>query len=145
MRRRTPAGFVLSGRAAITSDWPLERDVRQVLARRKGFNPDDRDAISVWDTSLETLLFGRMIDMMRRFFSIVGVITLDALVGDRGLLAMLRVRQRHAALAATLARERNDKRAGLRCGIGHRAAQRRDERNQLGPAAGERGVEERGG
>ncbi|MEP7117539.1 MAG: FtsX-like permease family protein, partial [Acidobacteriota bacterium] len=35
-----------------------------------------RDAISVWDTSLESLMFGRMIDTMRQFFSIVGVITL---------------------------------------------------------------------
>src|SRR5690606_2299767 len=46
-------------------DWPLERDVRHVLARRKGFNPDDRDAITVWDTSLETLMFGRMIGAMK--------------------------------------------------------------------------------
>ena len=26
-------------------DWPLERDVRRVLARRHGFDPDDRDAM----------------------------------------------------------------------------------------------------
>lgn len=31
---------------------------------------------------------------------------LDALAGDRGLLAMLRVRRQHTALAATLARDR---------------------------------------
>jgi len=34
------------------------------------------------------------------------VVTLDALTGDRGLLAMLRVRRQSTALAATLARER---------------------------------------
>ena len=34
------------------------------------------------------------------------VIILDALAGDRGLLAMLRVRGQYTALAATLARER---------------------------------------
>jgi len=34
------------------------------------------------------------------------VIVLDALAGDRGLLAMLRVRGQYNALAATLARER---------------------------------------
>ena len=33
-------------------------------------------------------------------------IVLDALAGDRGLLAMLRVRGQYAALASTLARER---------------------------------------
>ncbi len=36
------------------------------------------------------------------------VIVLDALAGDRGLLAMLRVRSRYNALAVTLARERAD-------------------------------------
>jgi cell division protein FtsB len=34
------------------------------------------------------------------------VIVLDALAGDRGLLAMLRVRSRYNALSATVARER---------------------------------------
>jgi cell division protein FtsB len=34
------------------------------------------------------------------------VIVLDALAGDRGLLAMLRVRGQYIALASTLARER---------------------------------------
>jgi len=34
------------------------------------------------------------------------VVVLDALTGDRGLLAMLRVRRQSNALAATLARER---------------------------------------
>lgn len=36
------------------------------------------------------------------------VIVLDALAGDRGLLAMLRVRGQYNALAATIARERAD-------------------------------------
>ncbi len=69
---------VLTARTGRISDidWPLERDVRRVLAGRHAFEPDDRDALSVWDTSLESLMFGRMIDTMRQFFSIVGVITL---------------------------------------------------------------------
>src|SRR5205807_8061224 len=37
---------------------------------------------------------------------IVLVVVMDALAGDRGLLAMLRVRGQYNALAATLARER---------------------------------------
>ena len=43
-------------------EWPLGQNVRDVLARRHGFDPDDRDAVTMWDTSLETLMFGRMID-----------------------------------------------------------------------------------
>jgi putative ABC transport system permease protein len=57
-------------------DWPLEQNIRAVLARRHGFDPADRQAIAVWDTSLETLMFGRMIGHMKQFFSIVGIVTL---------------------------------------------------------------------
>jgi cell division protein FtsB len=39
---------------------------------------------------------------------VVGVIVLDALVGDRGLLATLRARREYHELAATIARERAD-------------------------------------
>src|SRR5204862_7446283 len=37
---------------------------------------------------------------------VAAVIVLDALAGDRGLLAMLRVRKQYTALAATLAKDR---------------------------------------
>jgi len=56
--------------------WPLEMNVRAVLARRHGFDPLDDQAVTMWDTSLETLMFGRMIDRMRDFFTMVGVVTL---------------------------------------------------------------------
>lgn len=70
-------------------DWPLERDVRRVLARRHGFDEADRDALSVWDTSLETLMFGRMIDTMRDFFWVVGLITLA--LGGLGVMNIMLV------------------------------------------------------
>ena len=57
-------------------DWPLEQNVRAILARRHGFDPDDQQAISMWDTSLQTLMFGRMIGHMKLFFTIVGIVTL---------------------------------------------------------------------
>jgi len=50
-------------------DWPLEREVRRVLAPRHGFDPSDRNAVSMWDTTLQTLMFGRMIQKMKDFFS----------------------------------------------------------------------------
>src|SRR5262249_47531249 len=46
-------------------DLPLERNVRGILARRHGFDPEDKQAIPMWDTSLETLMFARMIDHMK--------------------------------------------------------------------------------
>jgi len=57
-------------------DWPFERSIRAILARRHGFDPDDKQAIAMWDTSLQTLMFGRMIGHMKQFFTIVGLVTL---------------------------------------------------------------------
>jgi putative ABC transport system permease protein len=57
-------------------DWPFEREVRGILARHKGFDPEDREAIAMWDTSLSTLMFGRIIGNMKQFFTVVGLVTL---------------------------------------------------------------------
>ena len=70
-------------------DWPLERNVRTVLARRHGFDPDDRDAIAMWDTSMQTLMFDRMIGHMRVFFTIVGIVTL--MLGGIGVMNIMLV------------------------------------------------------
>jgi putative ABC transport system permease protein len=57
-------------------DWPLERNSARFSRGRKGFDPDDREAIAMWDTSLSTLMFGRIVTNMGRFFTIVGIVTL---------------------------------------------------------------------
>ena len=68
-------------------DWPLERNVRAILARRHGFDPDDRQAVTMWDTSLQTLMFDRMIGHMKTFFTIVGVVTLT--LGGIGVMNIM--------------------------------------------------------
>jgi putative ABC transport system permease protein len=70
-------------------DWPLEKNLRTVLARHHGFDPADTQAISVWDTSLQTLMFDRMIGHMKEFFTIVGVVTL--LLGGIGVMNIMLV------------------------------------------------------
>jgi putative ABC transport system permease protein len=70
-------------------EWPLERNVREVLARRHRFDPNDHHAIDTWDTSLETLMFGRMIDRIRDFFRIVGIVTLA--LGGIGVMNIMLV------------------------------------------------------
>ncbi len=70
-------------------DWPLERDIRAVLARRHGFDPEDREAMWMWDTSVNSLMFGRMVDTMRDFFLAVGLITLA--LGGVGVMNIMLV------------------------------------------------------
>jgi putative ABC transport system permease protein len=69
---------VLDERSGRIADirWPLESNLRAILARHHGFDPDDQQAMSMWDTSLNTLMFDRMISNMKRFFSVVGIVTL---------------------------------------------------------------------
>lgn len=75
-------------------DWPLEKDVRAVLARRHKFDPADREAMWMWDTSVNSLMFGRMVDTMRDFFMSVGFITLA--LGGLGVMniMLIAVRER---------------------------------------------------
>jgi putative ABC transport system permease protein len=70
-------------------DWPLERDIRRVLAPRHRFDPADRNAIAMWDTTLQTLMFGRMIDKMKDFFGVVGMVTLA--LGGLGVMNIMLV------------------------------------------------------
>jgi putative ABC transport system permease protein len=70
-------------------DWPLEQEIRRILAPRHRFDPADRNAISMWDTTLQTLMFGRMIQTMKDFFSIVGLVTLA--LGGLGVMNIMLV------------------------------------------------------
>ena len=70
-------------------EWPLVRNVRTILARRHDFDPTDKQAISMWDTSLQTLMFDRMIGRMKDFFTIVGLVTLA--LGGIGVMNIMLV------------------------------------------------------
>jgi putative ABC transport system permease protein len=70
-------------------DWPLEREIRRILAPRHRFDAEDRNAVAVWDTTLETLLFGRMIQTMKQFFRTVGFVTLA--LGGIGVMNIMLV------------------------------------------------------
>ena len=70
-------------------DWPLEREIRRIIAKHHGFDPRDRDAVRVWDTSLESIMFERMIQAMKDFFTIVGLVTLS--LGGLGVMNIMLV------------------------------------------------------
>lgn len=82
---------VLANRAGRIEDidWPFEREIRRVLAARHGFDPADRNAVAMWDTSLQSLMFGRMVGTMKDFFSLVGFVTLA--LGGLGVMNIMLV------------------------------------------------------
>ena len=55
---------------------PVEQEVLSIVGARKGFDPSDREALSMWNTALETVFFNKMISSMREFFIAVSIITL---------------------------------------------------------------------
>ena len=69
---------VLASRTGRIEDvrWPFDGEVRRILGKRHDFSPLDPDAVGIWDTSLETLMFGRMVGAMKDFFTVVGIVTL---------------------------------------------------------------------
>jgi putative ABC transport system permease protein len=69
--------------------WPLELEVRRIVGRRHGFSPDDRDAVGLWDTNLQSLMFARMVDTMKSFFTAVGLVTLA--LGGLGVMNIMLV------------------------------------------------------
>ena len=68
-------------------DWPIEAEVRGIVARRKGFDPDDQEAISMWNTAMQSLFFDRIVYYMRQFFTLVGVVTLA--LGGMGVMNIM--------------------------------------------------------
>lgn len=70
-------------------DWPLAREIRRVLGPYHRFDPDDRNAVAMWDTSLQSLMFSRMVGAMKNFFSIVGFVTLA--LGGLGVMNIMLV------------------------------------------------------
>ncbi len=55
---------------------PVEQEVLSTLAPRHAFDSSDREALSMWNTALETVFFSKMISSMREFFIAVSIITL---------------------------------------------------------------------
>ena len=78
----------------LDSRGPVEDDVRAILAPRHDFLPQDTEAINFWNTALQTVMFGKMIDGMHRFFVAVSVVTL--LLGGIGVMniMLIAVRER---------------------------------------------------
>jgi putative ABC transport system permease protein len=67
----------------------LDGEVRRVLARRHGFDPQDKDAVFIWDTVKQSKLFEAMTAAMGLFLGGVGLITLA--LGGIGIMNVMLV------------------------------------------------------
>lgn len=67
----------------------VEREIRRVLAPIHGFDVNDREALSLWNTAIESVMFSKMIGSMREFFLGVSLITLA--LGGIGVMNIMLV------------------------------------------------------
>jgi putative ABC transport system permease protein len=66
---------------------PVEQEVLSIIAPRHNFDSHDREALSMWNTALETVFFNKMISSMREFFIAVSIITLA--LGGMGVMNIM--------------------------------------------------------
>lgn len=55
---------------------PLEDEIRAILGKRHNFERQDKEALSIWNTAMESVLFHNVIKAMNQFFVSVSLITL---------------------------------------------------------------------
>ncbi len=87
---RSATGSVFS----IFGQTMIEKEIRRILGPVKGFDPDDREALSLWNTAVESVMFSKMMQSMRNFFLGVSLITL--VLGGIGVMniMLIAVRER---------------------------------------------------
>lgn len=73
-----------------------EREIRQILAERREFNPRDRDAISIWNTAEQVEMMDIMMTSMQWFLGAVGLVTLA--LGALGVVNIMLVSVRERTM-----------------------------------------------
>ncbi|MGI8782054.1 MAG: ABC transporter permease [Acidobacteriota bacterium] len=73
---------------------PIEHEIRSILGPRHRFDSTDIEALSMWNTAVESVMFEKMISSMNEFFISVSIITL--LLGGIGVMniMLISVRER---------------------------------------------------
>jgi putative ABC transport system permease protein len=70
------AEMAAQGKIDFLKGGPIEDEVRAIIGKRHGFDRQDREALSIWNTALESVLFHNIIKAMNEFFASVSIITL---------------------------------------------------------------------
>ena len=67
----------------------VEKEIRKVLAPLHGFDVDDIEALSLWNTAVESVMFSKVTQAMQNFFVAVSLITLA--LGGIGVMNIMLV------------------------------------------------------
>ena len=81
MARRVKIDFLKGG--------PVEDEIRAVVGRRHNFDHQDSEALSIWNTAFEMVLFHNIMEGMNSFFVSVSLITL--VLGGIGVMNIMLV------------------------------------------------------
>jgi putative ABC transport system permease protein len=73
----------------LEANGPVEMDIKTTLAPRHGFDPRDPEALSMWNTAIQAVMFAKMIGAMHTFFVWVSLITLA--LGGIGVMNIMLV------------------------------------------------------
>jgi putative ABC transport system permease protein len=85
--------LILQPQSAALGD-AAESQIRQVLGKMHNFDPQDRDALPIWNTVTSTRMVGEIFESMRVFLGFVGLVTLA--LGGLGVtnIMLVSVRER---------------------------------------------------
>ncbi len=75
------------GKVDFREGGPTEDEIRAILGPKLAFDANDVEALSIWNTSMETVLFSKIITAMNEFFISVSVITM--LLGGIGVMNIM--------------------------------------------------------
>jgi putative ABC transport system permease protein len=75
------------GKALFDISGPVETEVRQILAPHHGFDPEDTEALSMWNTAIASVMFTKIIASMKEFFIAVSIVTLG--LGGIGVMNIM--------------------------------------------------------
>ncbi|MDR1380487.1 MAG: ABC transporter permease [Tannerella sp.] len=86
--------FTVKGVTTEAENDAFEQRLRESLARRHKFDPTDKSAIGMWNTSSEMRMFGNMMNGILLFIWIVGIGTLTAGIVGVSNIMLVTVRER---------------------------------------------------
>lgn len=80
--------FIVKAKSGFSSE-PLKKEVLGIIAKKARFNPEDKEAVSTWDTTDNMKFLGTFMGGFRLFLGIIGMLTL--VVGGIGVSNIMNV------------------------------------------------------